>query len=149
MLNFFSRKHNGISLIEVIIVISIIGILAGISVSSYFYYKKNSELILSIQQTANMIRLAKNNAVSVASDSQWGINIENKKVTVFKGGSFTGRDVLFDEVAIMGGVTDVSGTTQIIFTKFTGLPSAHGLVTLSNDSQNKNIQINEIGIVSY
>lgn len=149
MLTFFSRKHKGVSLIEVLTVISIIGILAGISVSGYFYYKKSSEFGLSIQQTANMIRLAKTNSVSVVEDSQWGVNIENSKVTVFKGGNFSGRDTSFDSVVALRGVASVSGVSQIIFTKFTGLPSTLGSVTLSNGSQNKNIQINEAGIISY
>ena len=73
------RNEKGVSLVEVLIAISIISILLGISVSGYFYYKKNSGLNLSLQQTANMIRRAKSNAVSGSSDSQWGVNIEKKK----------------------------------------------------------------------
>lgn len=143
------RNEKGVSLVEVLMAISIISILLGISVSGYFYYKKNSGLNLSLQQTANMIRRAKSNAVSGSSDSQWGVNIEKKKVTVFKGGSFSGRNSSFDEVVQINGVSGVSGSTSIIFAKFTGLPSSSGSVTLQSGSQNKSIQINEAGIVSY
>ena len=145
----YLHSKKGVSLIEVITVIAIIGILSGVSVAGYFYYKKNSELALNVQQTANMIRKAKDNAVAVASDSQWGVNIESSKVTVFKGGSFSGRDTSFDEVVTINGVTGVSGTTQIIFTKFTGLPPAASSVTLASGPENKSIQINEAGTVSY
>ena len=145
----YLRSKRGVSLIEVITVIAIIGILSGISVSGYFYYKKSSELALNVQQTANMIRRAKANAVSVVSDSQWGVNIEKNKITVFRGGSFSGRDTSFDEAVSISGVDDVSGTTQIIFTKFTGLPPAASSVTLASGSENKSLQINEAGTISY
>ena len=145
----YLRSKRGVSLIEVITVIAIIGILSGISVSGYFYYKKSSELALNVQQTANMIRKAKANAVSVAEDSQWGVNIENNKVTVFKGGVFFGRDTSFDEAVSISGVDGVSGITQIIFTKFTGVPSVTGSTTLASGSENKSLQINEAGTISY
>jgi prepilin-type N-terminal cleavage/methylation domain-containing protein len=149
MKNFFLRNKKGVSLVEVITVTAIIGILSGISVPGYFYYKTNSELNLSVQQSANMIRKAKNNAVSVVEDDQWGVNIENNRVTVFKGSTFLGRDSNFDETVLIGGVTGVSGSNQIIFEKFTGLPSTATIITLSSGSQNKNIQINDAGTVSY
>ena len=149
MLNFFSRKHQGVSLIEVLMVISIIGILSGISVSGYFYYKKNSELDLSLWQVANMLRKAKANSVSVVEDDQWGVRIEKDGVIVFRGGNFSERDASFDSVVALSGITEVSGVSQISFTKFSGLPSTSGSITLSSGLQTKNIQINAAGIISY
>ncbi len=136
-------------MIEMLIVLSIISILSGVLISGYFYYKKLNDFDLAVAQTANLIRKARLNSVAVSEDSQWSVNIQANQVTVFKGTDFSGRDQSLDEIIRIRGVSDISGLSQIEFSKVFGLPQDSGMVTLSNDSSSRIIQINEKGIISY
>ena len=136
-------------MIELLIVMSIISILSGVLVSGYFYYKKTNDFQLAVQQTANMIRKARLNSIAGSEDSQWSVNIQAGEVIVFKGTNFPGRDQSFDETVKIKGVSDVTGLSQIEFSKTFGIPQTSGLLTLSNDSESEIIQINEKGIISY
>lgn len=147
--NFFLEKSKGFSMIELLIVMSIISILSGFLVSGYFYYKKTNDFGLAVQQTASMIRKARLNSISVFEDSQWSVNIQTGQVIIFKGTDFSGRDQSFDETIRIRGVSNISGLSQIEFSKVFGIPQNSGSLTLSNDSENRVIQINEEGIISY
>lgn len=143
------EKSKGFSMIELLIVMSIISILSGVLVSGYFYYKKTNDFQLAVQQTANMIRKARLNSIAGSEDSQWSVNIQAGEVIVFKGTNFSDRDQSFDETVKIKGVSDVTGLSQIEFSKTFGIPQTSGLLTLSNDSESEIIQINEKGIISY
>ena len=142
-------KKSGISLIEVLAVIAIIGILTSVSIPAYFYLKKGNDFNLAVWQTANSIRVAQMKAKSGEEDSAWGINIAVGKITIFKGTSFSGRDASFDETAKISGVSETSGSNPVIFTKATGFPQSSASIILSNGSSSHSININGKGIVSY
>ena len=142
-------SHKGVSLIEVLAVIAIIGILAGVSVGSYFYFKRGANFDLSAQQAANLIRRAQNKSVAIDNDDAWGINITNQQAIIFKGANFAGRTQSFDEKTALTEITTISGSSQFIFNKFTGFPVSPGSLTVGNGSTSKIIQVNAKGFVSY
>ncbi|HRZ34051.1 MAG TPA: type II secretion system protein [Candidatus Moranbacteria bacterium] len=148
---FFTTKKKGISIIEVLMVIAIISILAGTSASGYFYFKKGSDLSISEAQVANAIRKTQSRAKAMANDDAWGIDISESRALIFKGTNFSGRTQSYDINIPLRGLSGVSGKTQIIFYKLTGLPYATsiGTLVLDNGTNTKNIQINAEGIVSY
>lgn len=149
--NVFLNKSKGFSITEVLLVVAILGILAGTSVEGYFYFKKNSELTLATQQIVNSIRKAKIKSEAMKEDDGWGVSVQNDKVIIFKGNNFSQRNQSFDEIKIISGMSTVSGINQVIFSKLTGLPElgSIGTLTLGNGTATKNIQINEEGLVSY
>ena len=67
----FKTSHNGISIIEILMAIAIIGILTGVSVGAYSYFKKGANFNLSAQQVANLIRRAQNKSIAVDNDDAW------------------------------------------------------------------------------
>jgi len=147
--NLLVSKKSGISLIEVLAVIAIIGILTSVSIPAYFYLKKSNDFNLAVWQTANSVRMAQMKAKSGEGDSAWGINVATGKVTIFKGTSFSGRDASFDETAKISGVSGTAGSNPVIFTKVAGFPQSPASITLNSDSDSRSININEKGIVSY
>ena len=89
-------------------------------------------------------------AQTVDGDISWGIKIQLGSLIMFKGASYTTRDTNFDEVFEIPTSITPSGVTEIIFTKFTGLPQTTGTFTLtSNTNETRNITINAKGTVNY
>ncbi|QQS60848.1 MAG: prepilin-type N-terminal cleavage/methylation domain-containing protein [Candidatus Moraniibacteriota bacterium] len=144
---FFKKEEKGISLIEVLTVMAVIGIFASIGVSGFFSFKKGNDFLLSIEQANNTIRLARMKALNGNNDDDWGVHITASQILVFKGNDFINRNISYDEVVSLSEVASVSGLTQIIFSKMSGLPSDVGVIYFNDGNQNKSIEINEKGMV--
>lgn len=60
------------------------------------------------------------------------------------------RDATFDEFFSMPTSITPSGLSEIVFAKFTGMPTAIGATTLTSSiNENRTISINAKGMVSY
>ena len=136
---------------EVLMVIAIISILASVSVGSYFFFKKNTDIDLGTQKVTNSIREAQGMAKAMKNDDAWGIDISASRALIFKGTNFAGRTQSYDQSIPLHGLISASGTTQFIFYKLTGLPYAAsvGTLTLGNGNTTQTIQINAEGLISY
>ena len=143
------KPYKGISIIEILVVIAIIGILSGVSAGAYFYFKKGANFDLSAQQVANLIRRAQNKSIAMENDDAWGINITSQQAIIFKGTNFSGRNQSFDEKTTLTEIMTVSGSSQFIFNKFTGFPISPGSLIVDNGSASKTIQVNAKGFVNF
>ncbi|MEI7890839.1 MAG: prepilin-type N-terminal cleavage/methylation domain-containing protein [bacterium] len=142
---------QGFSLVELLVVIAIVFVIAATGTSGFFYFKKNVEIDVDVQKIANLIRKAQLKSKAMTNDSPWGIEITSSGVTIFKGTVFAVRQQSFDESVAIKGLVGVSGKTEIVFSKLTGLPTANsiGVLSLYNGINTKNIQINEEGVINY
>lgn len=138
-------------MIEVLVAIAIISILTSIGVGGYFAFKKGTEIDINSQQIVNLIRQAQGRSKAMKFDGAWGIKITPNQATIFQGTTFASRTQAYDEVTSFKGLMSVSGITEIVFNKLTGLPtpSSIGTLTVGNGGTTKNIQINEEGLISY
>lgn len=78
MIKIIKNNLSGVTLIELMVSISIIGLLSGLFVTNYHSANKRSSLVLSAQKIASDIRVAQNNTLGLKSfDTQpspfWGV----------------------------------------------------------------------------
>ncbi|HBG81529.1 TPA: hypothetical protein DDW69_01670 [candidate division CPR2 bacterium] len=134
---------RGFTLIEVIIVVSVIGLLSISAASGYLNYQKSTEIKENSGQVAAFMREAQSNATSQKLNKKWGVNLNNDglQMTLFDD-SMAGenkryynlpKQLKFDSVSINGGGND------IIFDKMTGETSNYG--TAANNIAFKIINI--------
>jgi Tfp pilus assembly protein FimT len=138
-----------------LLVLSIIGLLSAVTIPFYQSMQIDTQReTVGNELIANLHR-AKLKAIASVDDQSWGINIkEDNQIIMFKGSDFLGRDTVFDETIVVPSNITVgkgpSDITQIIFNKFTGLPSASGIITISDvTGQSKEITITQQGTVDY
>ncbi len=81
-------KQNGFTLIEILIIISIIILIVAITNISYRYFERNTELTITAQKIVSIIKLAQNKTMSSEGDSQYGVHFENDKYILFKGDTY-------------------------------------------------------------
>ena len=115
-------NSRGFTLIEVLLSISILSIIAGLSIPVYQSFLARNDLSNSAESTASALRRANNYARGVKDDSTWGVKVQSSAITLFKGASFASRDTTYDESVSMPGIT-AAGMDEILFTKLTGVPS--------------------------
>ncbi len=145
------QDSRGFSLIEVLLSVSIIGIITGISIPVYNSFTTRNDLELNAQQIADTLRRAQTYARGMEGNSAWSVEIQTAAVTLFKGTNFGGRDTSFDEVvSLPGSITVTSGTGEVQFAKLTATPNTTANFTLtSNNNDTRTVTVNGRGMVTY
>lgn len=144
----YKKMKAGFSVIELVIVVTIFILFAGISQITFFDFQRKSNLEISANNVVEALRYAKSNAQQVQNDTKWGVKINGSNVIVFSGNSYDARNTAFDKEITLNGIL-TSGLSEIIFQKVTGETINTGTITLTLGSQTKNIVINEKGTITY
>lgn len=141
---------RGFTLLEVLISMTIIGMLTGLSLPVYESFVRRNDLDLTAQGIANMLRRAETFARAVNGDTAWSVEIQATTVTLFQGTSFAGRNSAFDETLSVPASITPGGLGEVQFTKFTAAPNVTGNITLvSTTNDTRTITVNAKGMVDY
>lgn len=143
-------QQTGFTLLEVLLSITIIAMLASVSVSIYRKLQIRNDLDVAATTIVQIGRRAKLRAQAMDGDSSWGIYIVQGSITLFKGDSYATRDADADEVADILSVIIPTGISEIVFVKFFGEPQSTGTITLTSiDDDVRDIVINSKGVFEY
>lgn len=135
---------------EVLLSIATIAVIAGISIPFYQSFQVRNDLDITANTLVQTLRRAQTLSQAVDGDANWGVKTEISDLILFKGASFATRDTNFDEIFTVPLTITPSGLTEIVFTKFTGLPQSIGTTTLTaSTAEIRNININEKGTLTY
>jgi Tfp pilus assembly protein FimT len=137
---------NAFTLIEILIVIFLIFILAFFLFSVGLNFYKSQQLESQAQTILQTLRRAQSKAMSVELDSSFGVYFDNnnKKYILFKGNSYFPGDP-YNEEFDLPAILNLSGLSEVAFSKLGGKPSITGNIILTTDSEQRIININEIG----
>lgn len=140
---------RGFTLVEIIVSLSIISLLAGMTFYSYKNLQVNNDFFYSQQIIIKALRRAQFSSQAVYHDDAWGVHLNGQQVIIFKGSDFNNRLVDFDEKFTLPKNIILSGLEDIKFNKFDGLPSSAGEIMISYLNETKTIVINQKGTISY
>ena len=143
------RNQRGFTLVEMLLSVSIIALLVGVSAPVYNSFATRNDLDVTIMGLETALRRAQTYARAVEGDSQWGVAVITGKVVLFKGATYATRDTNFDESTTVSGGITTSGLSEVVFAKMTGTPSATGTATLTSSSTNdsRTVTLNAKGMV--
>lgn len=145
-----NQAKKGFTLVEILLVLAIITILAGVTAPFYSELMNRNELDVAIQATSGSLKRAQVLSQAMTYDDGWGVKIESGAVTLFKGNSFATRDTAFDEVVNISTNLTILNDSEFTFDKFTGLPQVTGTVTIETTSgEQRGVQVNSKGRVDY
>jgi prepilin-type N-terminal cleavage/methylation domain-containing protein len=142
-------KQRGFTLVEMLLSVSIITLLVGMSVPIYATFVGRNDLEVTRQGIVESLRRAQTYARAVEGDSAWGVAVVSGKAVVFKGTSYATRDAAFDENIIINNTITTSGLSEVVFTKLSGTPGTTGTTTLTQATTNdsRTVSINAKGTV--
>lgn len=151
------KNNKGISLVEILIVISIIGILSAIIVLNLSKFHNQQALKNTAEDVYALLNEARNNTISSKNSNTYGIHFLSDRAILFAGESYTdsvsNKQIDFDSVVRIpdsGGVVLNGGGVDVVFSRITGDTLNYGTITIQliNDvTSQKVININKIGVI--
>jgi len=145
---FIIRKSEGFTLIELLLVISIVLIIGTFSVIFFSRFLTQNAVSNTQDQLIGQLRKAQVYAMMGRRNGNWGVRFGSNTITLFQGNSYAGRNTAFDETFSQNANISISGFTEIVFTKTTGLPNTTGTYTIIGNDTSKQIIVNSQGVAS-
>lgn len=150
---------KGVSFIEIVIVIAVIGILVAIVVPSLTLFRNEQALRNTTADIVSLLNEARTNTISSINSSQYGVYFESGRAVLFVGSTFTEPNATNKEVEFSNAVTipssggiSLSGSgSSIVFSRISGDTSNYGTIIVqlvSDTSRSKTITIGKTGRVS-
>lgn len=133
----------GFSLIELILVVAIVLTLGVLSSGFYSRFLNQNSASNVSDQLASQLRKAQTYAMAGKQNTNWGVKYNASTVTLFAANSSA-----FDETFSVNTNINVSGFSQVIFTKVTGIPDSTPTITISESADSKTVSINSQGAVT-
>ena len=123
-------NEKGFTLVELLVVITIVVVLGGIAAVSFNTSRNVRDLQTSAQNTLAVIRLAQSKTLAGENDSSWGVHVQSNQITLFAGDTSGGAtftqsyalppSIEITNIALNGGGSD------IIFNRVTGQTDQNG-----------------------
>jgi len=147
---------KGLSLLEILIVIGILILLAGLGAGSLPLFKKTTDLNSSVENGVSLLLQARSKTLSSQEESQYGVRFESGRMTLFRGHVFSSGDPQNQESILPSSVeiSDVllnGGGSDVVFERLTGETIQYGTITfrLTSDTlKTRVITIGSTGVVS-
>jgi prepilin-type N-terminal cleavage/methylation domain-containing protein len=149
--------RRGITLIEIIIVISIIGIISAITVPNLSNFHRQQELKNTTEDIFSLLNEARNNTISSKNSTTYGVHFLSDKAILFTGTTYNdsteNKQIDFDSavrIPDVGGINLNGGGDDVVFARITGDTENYGTIIIqlvSDITVQKTININKIGII--
>lgn len=146
----YDRKHQlcGFTLIELLLTIVIITVIGSFSVVFFSRFLTQNAVANTQDQLIGQLRKAQLYAMSGKQNGSWGVSIAPGKMTLFQGNTYATRNAAFDETFSVNSNITISGFSEIVFTRMTGLPNTSGTYTVSGSGSSKQVTVNSQGVAS-
>ncbi|MFA9288630.1 MAG: Tfp pilus assembly protein FimT/FimU [Weeksellaceae bacterium] len=147
-MNVRKQLLSGFTMIEILLSIAIVTLIAGMTAPIYQRLQVTNSVKVTSQLIAEKLRRAQQLSMAAQNDSQWGVYIGTGNIVIYKGSTYATRDQSFDETTVIPTSNNVSGITDLRFTKLTGLPSSTGFISVTQNTDSSTITINSVGTIT-
>lgn len=137
---------RGFTMLEMLLSVSILALLAGLSTPIFQSYQNQTQLRIASEQTIETLNKARSFARSGKNNMPWGVYIGENSITFFQGESYVNRNTSLDLfLETQGGVTQ-HGLDEVVFSVADAIPNATGTITFqSQNRNNRSIRIFDTG----
>jgi prepilin-type N-terminal cleavage/methylation domain-containing protein len=150
------KKANGFTLIELLLTVSIISVIGILSTGFYSRFLLQNAVANTSDQLIADLRKAQMYSMTGKynlTNTTWGVRYGSNTITLFLGSSYATRNSAFDETFTVSPSVTISGFTELVFAKTTGLPTGGNpsntpTIVISGGSSSKTITVNSQGIAS-
>lgn len=139
--------NKGFTLIELLLVIALIGALAAFSTPFYARFLTQNSVSVVRDQLSSHLHRAQFNAMMGKNNGPWGVTYSSPKIVLFQGASYAARVVTLDESFLVNPSISISGLSEVIYAKTTGIPATAPTITISGIGTSKTISITSQGTV--
>ncbi len=144
--------RSGFSYVQLLLVIALLVILAGISAPYYLTWQARQQLRTTSSMLWSDLHYAQSRAMQREYDAAWGVHINNTDhtYTVFHGDTYNSGDAYNEIVHYSSNVT-ITPATDVVFLGLTGAvatPITYTITSNSLPSEIETIDINVEGLIA-
>ncbi|MBI5037933.1 MAG: prepilin-type N-terminal cleavage/methylation domain-containing protein [Candidatus Kerfeldbacteria bacterium] len=147
--NTLIDQRSGFTLVELLVVIGLIAMIGIFSAPVYQNFQNRTDVDIAAATLTNSFRLAQAHAMDMVGDQSWGVHLSVGTIVIFRGASYATRDVPFDDVYTISSDVQLTGLSEVVFSKMHGLPSTIGSVTMQETGRSMTVSLNSLGVVSF
>lgn len=149
-INYKLSTRSGFTLFEMLLAVAVIAIVSLIGAPVFQGFKTRNEVDIAAQTATSAFRRASVLSESMKNNSSWGVLATTSQIIVFSGTSYATRNPQLDESYDIMPSLKLTGLTEEVFAKFTGMPSASGTLTITSiNNEVRTVGINSKGTISY
>lgn len=140
--------HRGFTLVEILATLALgilIVSLIGIATTKFI---EQRELDVAAQTLVSYLRIAEDRAIQSEGGSPHGVSTADGKLTLFRGSSYASRVLAYDTYFPYPGYIQISGLTEVIFAKQTGVPNTTGNFNVVAGGKTDTITVYSTGAIS-
>jgi len=146
------RQHSllGFTLIETLLVLTIIAVMAVLSVPFYQSFQIRTQLDDRSEEIVQSLRKAQSKAMAVEDDKVFGVHFENNKFVLFKNTPYNPDDP-DNEITDLPATLSISfnlngGGSEVVFDKLKGTTANDGTVSISSvNNESRTINVSQVG----
>jgi prepilin-type N-terminal cleavage/methylation domain-containing protein len=146
----FSSRDRGFSLPEIVVVVSVLGLMAGLSFASLSSFSKRESLDASARSIVFALRDARTRTMASVDDTRYGLRVTATGSVFFRGSSFSPA-ASTNQMTPFGSFVRASSSPQdFIFERVTGNSSASGTIEVylaSDPAVKKTVRVHGTGLV--
>ncbi len=153
-------SSKGFTIIEMLIVVTILMVLVAMAVQPFFTIKKATDVDTAAEEFMGVVKLAQSRTVSSENSVQYGVYLNTSSLPnqyiMFKGASYATRDTTADVTYLLPNTVQFSGVSlgsvnQIVFDKLTGASEESGTISIRSkvdNSQSKTMYVTSSGVIN-
>lgn len=151
-----ARRKSGFTLVEVVLVLSILVIFFGLSALYYQTTQVRTDLNAQASNFVGFLRLAQSSAEAGKGDTSHGIHVENDRYVIFTGTTYnqsspSNYEVILPDTIQISEYSLNGGSSDIVFNAPNGETDDYGTATFSSNriNQTKIVTITNAGAIIY
>lgn len=152
----FSKTKSGFTMVEIILVVTIMLSLFGLAASYYNNSQIRADINIQSSNIAYYLRLASSSASSGLNNENHGVHFDPTGYTIFEGDVYiennaSNFEIELPETMIIEPINLNGGGSDVIFYKSNGETENYGTISVTAPNINKTvtIQINQSGAINY
>lgn len=131
-----SKSMAGFTVLEILIVVSVLLVIISIVVSPFSSFRNRSILNTEVENIITLLNEARSNTLASLNDSEYGVHFEANRMVLFKGNLFTepdpdNKEIIFDQTVYISNILLTGGGANVIFNRLTGKSDEHGTITIA------------------
>lgn len=139
-------NKKALTLIELLIVVVILGTLTALTAPLTSRMLVRNSVAQTKEQVKNQLKKAQMYAMSGKAGGAWGVAVSGTNLVLFQGNSYASRNTAFDEKLGIETNTVITGLSEVVFARATGVPSATPTITITSANETDTFSINSQGV---
>jgi type II secretory pathway pseudopilin PulG len=144
-----TESVRGFTLLEALLVIALLGALVGLAIPFYQSFQVTSQVDSATEELVATFRSAQARAMASEGLQPFGVHLEASRFVVFRGTTYVPSDPLNEVTTLPPRVSLLpAGPANFIFSATRGATGVAGSVAIRGSNKQRNVTINELGVVS-